>query len=187
MIYLIRHGQTELNCRRVIQGRSDYPLNENGIAQAREAAKKLNGIAFDAVYSSPLIRAIQTAKLIAPDAVPLMDDRLTDMDYGPYEGVGINALPREVSAYFRDFVHKPAPEGMEQLGSVMRRAGAFLDERCRTGGNILIVTHAIIMKGLLEHMTPEAFGSFWPRHMGNCALYAASYAPGDAWSVPAEL
>ena len=59
----------------VLQGRSDYPLNENGIAQAREAAKKLNGIAFDAVYSSPLIRALQTAKIIAPNLVPVVDQR----------------------------------------------------------------------------------------------------------------
>ncbi len=75
MIYIIRHGQTELNSKRVLQGRSDYPLNEIGIQQAKEAAEKLQGITFDTVYSSPLIRALQTAKIIAPNLVPVVDQR----------------------------------------------------------------------------------------------------------------
>ena len=95
-LYIIRHGQTELNNRKVLQGRSDHPLNENGIAQARDAAEKLKGITFDVVWSSPLIRALQTAKIIVPDAKPRIDERLIEMEYGPYEGMGLNELPQEV-------------------------------------------------------------------------------------------
>ena len=73
MIYIIRHGQTELNSRKVLQGRSDHPLNERGIAQAEEAAEKLKSVSFDAVYSSPLIRAIQTARIVAPGREPIID------------------------------------------------------------------------------------------------------------------
>ena len=91
MVYIIRHGQTELNNRKVLQGRSDHPLNATGIAQAREAANRLKGVSFDAVYSSPLIRAIQTANIVAPDVEPLVDDRLIEMEYGPYEGMGLEA------------------------------------------------------------------------------------------------
>ena len=182
MIFLVRHGQTELNRRKVIQGRSDYPLNESGIAQAEEAAEKLRGVSFDAVYSSPLIRAVQTARIVAPDAEPVIDGRLIDMDYGPYEGMGIDRLPPEVIAYFRDFVHKPAPEGMEQISGVARRAGAFLEERCRSGGNILVVTHAIVIRRMLEHLAPA---QDWPRRIANCAVYTASCLPDGAWSVPA--
>ena len=76
MIYIVRHGQTEMNNRKALQGRSDVPLNETGIAQARAAAEKLTGIRFDRVYTSPLIRAIQTAKIIVPYVEPVMDDRL---------------------------------------------------------------------------------------------------------------
>ena len=77
MIYIIRHGKTELNQANVLQGRSDHPLNEEGVRQAKEAAAMLSGIRFSHVFSSPLIRAMQTAKIVAPDAVPVVDDRLT--------------------------------------------------------------------------------------------------------------
>ena len=83
MIYVIRHGQTELNSRGVLQGRSDRPLNETGIAQARAAAERLRDIRFDRVYTSPLVRAVQTAQILAPDITPVIDARLIEMDYGP--------------------------------------------------------------------------------------------------------
>ncbi len=65
-IYVVRHGQTEMNNRKALQGRSNYPLNEAGIAQAQKAAEELKHIAFAKVYTSPLKRAIQTAEIIAP-------------------------------------------------------------------------------------------------------------------------
>ena len=143
MIYIIRHGQTEMNHRGVLQGRSDHPLNAAGIAQAEEAASLLRGIPFSAVYTSPLTRALQTARIVAPGIVPMVDPRLVEMDYGPYEGADLRRLPPEVITFFRDFVHNPAPRGMEPLGEVVRRTGAFLEERCRTEEDFLISTHAI--------------------------------------------
>ena len=107
MIYIIRHGQTELNTRNVLQGRSDHPLNETGVRQAMEAAERLKGIVFTAVYSSPLIRAIRTAEIIAPALEPVIDERLIEMEYGPYEGKGLRELGPEVMTFFRDFVHNP--------------------------------------------------------------------------------
>ena len=68
MIYIIRHGQTELNITNVLQGRSNHPLNETGIRQAEEAAERLKDISFDVVYSSPLIRAVRTAEIIVPES-----------------------------------------------------------------------------------------------------------------------
>ena len=182
MIYIIRHGQTELNNRQVLQGRSNHPLNDAGIRQAQDAAKKLQGVSFDIVYSSPLIRAMQTARIIAPDLEPVIDDRLIEMDYGPYEGMDLHDLAPEVLTFFGDFVHIPAPEGMEQLGSVVDRAGAFLRDCCRTDANILISTHAIAMKGILEYLTPDSCGSYWSRYIGNCAIYTVEYLPEGTWS-----
>lgn len=124
-IYIIRHGQTELNSRQVLQGRSDYPLNEAGIAQAEGAARRLQGIRFDRVYTSPLRRAVQTAEIVAPGVPQIVDRRLIEMDYGPYEGARLRELPPEVLTFFQDFVHNPAPDGMELLSSVEARAGSF--------------------------------------------------------------
>ena len=187
VIYIVRHGQTELNSRQVLQGRSDHPLNEAGIRQAEAAAAKLSGIAFDAVYSSPLIRAIQTAKIIAPALEPVIDDRLIEMEYGPYEGLGLGNLPPEVLTFFSDFVHNPAPEGMEQLSSVVGRAEAFLTDCAGARGTLLVSTHAIAMKGLLEYLTPDSGGRYWSKYIGNCAVYRAEVLPDGTWSVPEEF
>ena len=109
----------EMNSRKVLQGRSNYPLNDAGIAQAQKAADELRHVSFTRVYTSPLKRAAQTAEIIAPYAHAVIDDRLIEMDYGPYEGVDLNHLPPEILSFFSDFAHNPAPEGMEQLGSVV--------------------------------------------------------------------
>ena len=186
MIYVIRHGQTELNNRKLLQGRSNQPLNEAGLAQAQQAAALLRGIAFSAVYSSPLTRAVQTAEAVVPALNPILDERLIEMDYGPYEGTDLTNPAPEVLTFFSDFVHNPAPAGMEPLDSVVGRAGAFLEELCRTQENILISTHAIAMKGILEYLTPESRGSYWSKYIGNCEVYVAEYKNG-AFSVPVPL
>lgn len=186
MIYIIRHGQTEMNNRQVLQGRSDLPLNESGAAQARAAAERLQAVRFERVYSSPLTRAVQTAKLVAPSVEPILDDRLIEMDYGPYEGIDLHHLPPEIITFFSDFVHNPAPEGMEQLSSVVQRAASFLEEIRQLEGDILISAHAISMKGLLEVLTPGSNGAYWSKYIGNCAVYAASNQNGRI-GIPEEL
>ena len=189
MIYIIRHGETELNRRFVLQGRSDAPLNDLGVAQAREAGQALRerGIRFDAVYSSPLRRAIRTAELVS-GLTPVIDDRLIEMDYGPYEGQDLRKLPPELLHFFSDFVRHPAPDGMEPLASVTARLGALLEELRRDppSGNVLLSTHAIAMKGALEYLTPDAGGAWWSKHIGNCAVYITDFVHGE-YTVPMEL
>ena len=97
------------------------------------------------------------------------------MDYGPYEGMDLEKPAPEIMAFFMDFAGTPAPEGMEQLSSVVARAGRFLEEIISEArnGDIIISTHAIAMKGLLEYMTPGSEGSYWSTYVGNCEIYAA--------------
>ena len=190
MLYLIRHGQTALNSAFALQGRSDTPLNETGTAQAEAAGLwfRERGIRFDRVYSSPLERAVQTARLAAGTQVPLeTDPRLIEMDYGPYEGVSLQALPPELVTFFSDLVHNPAPEGMEPLPDVVARLGAFLEELrpAAETQTILVSTHAIALKGALEYLTPESRGSFWSKNIGNCAIYQAEVR-GGVYGVPID-
>ncbi|MBQ6488430.1 MAG: histidine phosphatase family protein [Solobacterium sp.] len=190
-VYILRHGQTDKNKEKVLQGRSDLPLNEEGRQQAEETGAyfRQNGISFDRVYSSPLSRAVQTAEQAAPGHDVLKDERLLEMDYGPYEGSSLTSPAPEIVEFFRDFVHHPAPEGMESLASVTARLGTFLDELAGTCGpseNILISTHAIAMKGALEYLMPESKGSWWSTYIGNCAVYMAEYRNG-AYSAPKEI
>ena len=108
MIYIIRHGKTELNKAKVLQGRSNFPLNEEGILQAREAAELLGDVSSSRVFSSPLTRAVQTAEILAPHIKPVIDERLIEMDYGPYEGMSLLEPKEEVLVFFSDFVNNPA-------------------------------------------------------------------------------
>jgi broad specificity phosphatase PhoE len=188
MIYVIRHGQTVLNSAHALQGRSDAPLNATGEEQAREAGRRLakRGIAFSHVFSSPLTRAVQTAELVAPSVPVRIDKRLIEMDYGPYEGIDLKTPPPEIIKFFSDFVNNPAPEGMEQLTDVVQRTGAFVEEVKGLGGNVLISTHAIAMKGILEYLTPDSGGSYWSKYVGNCAVYAIA-VEGGRLGVPAEF
>ena len=190
MIYIIRHGQTELNNAAALQGRSDHPLNENGVAQAETAGAwfRARRIRFARVWSSPLRRAVQTARLAAWDGTPVeTDERLIEMDYGPYEGMSLAKPAPEVLVFFSDFVHNPAPAGMEPLADVVARLGAFLEELkdCAGDGNILISTHAIAMKGALEYLTPESRGAYWSKNIGNCAVYQTELVNGS-YLVPVE-
>lgn len=190
-IYIIRHGQTEKNKAHALQGRSDDLLNEAGMIQAREAAAwfKDQGISFDLVYSSPLKRAVDTGMIAAGEHIPLqIDERLIEMDYGPYEGMDLTAPAPEIITFFSDFVNNPAPEGMEPLADVVARAGAFMEDIKDQvdGKTILISTHAIAMKGILEYLTPRSGGSYWSKFIGNCAVYETSLE-GGKFKIPWEV
>ncbi len=190
MIYIIRHGQTELNKAHALQGRSDLPLNENGVREAEEARKWFedNGIEISYIFSSPLERAMKTAEIAAPGAEMNTDDRLLEMDYGPYEGMDLRDPAPEVTEFFRDFVNNPAPEGMEQLSDVVKRTGGFIEEIRSLEGNILVSTHAIAMKGILEYLTPDSKGSYWSKHIGNCTVYAYDNSGKDGGdNIPTEV
>ncbi|MBR3166501.1 MAG: histidine phosphatase family protein [Lachnospiraceae bacterium] len=191
MIYIVRHGQTAKNKANILQGRSDIPLNGTGIRQAEETGRKFAdaGVILQKVWSSPLLRARQTAEAIAPGVPCFTDGRLIEMDYGPYEGMDLNDPAPEVLTFFRDFVHNPAPEGMEPLSDVVRRAGEFLEEIRQEAASVdlLISTHAIAMKGILEYLTPDAHGKYWSKYIGNCEVYAAEVNGDGTFSVPYQV
>ena len=203
MIYIIRHGQTDQNLAFRIQGQRDFPLNETGEAQARDARDKFSalGIEFDRVYTSPLSRARRTAEIVvsAPGTGAqegagaedmILEPRLIEMDYGPYEGRDLKNLPEEMLYFFKDFKHHPAPDGVEQLPDLVARLGSFLEDlRAQLGDtrgeNILLSTHAIAMKAALEYLTPGSDGAYWSKFVKNCAVYRFDLVDGE-FTVPEE-
>ncbi len=189
MIYFIRHGQTELNKLEILQSTSDYPLNEQGKAEAREAAEKLinRGIVFSHVYSSPYIRAVQTAQIVT-GIDPITDDRLKEMNYGPYEGIPVKDMPGELWQFFTNITVQRAPEGMEQLDHLIARGASFVNDirEQAVNENVLVATHAVILKGILEYLSPESKGSYWMKPMHNCEVYACEVT-ADGFSIPVKL
>ncbi len=151
-ISLVRHGQTDWNRDRRIQGRSDVPLNDTGREQARETGRALRARRFDGIYASPLIRAFETAAIIAgelgmpgPTAVPGLEER----SYGRAEGM---TGPEIEAAFSTDRSNVP---GWEDDASVLGRilpALARLAENHR-GEHVLVVAHGGVIGMLVRHVT----------------------------------
>lgn len=139
MIYFVRHGQTEWNKIGKMQGHKDIELNDEGREQAQVVKEKLQGIKFDKVFSSPLIRATETAKIISNQEITI-DNRLIERFNGELEG----KFKKDIKV-FPDFNDPNDTRfGIESLDSFKSRINDFLDEITKKykDKNILVVTHA---------------------------------------------
>ena len=133
-IYIIRHGQTVWNAKKLLQGSTDIELNENGRELAGETGRNLESVHFDKIYSSPLIRAYETACLIRGHRnIPIIrDERLRELCFGINEGKNFSKLLEDESDPFHYFFKQPelyrAPEHGETLEHICERAADFLQE-----------------------------------------------------------
>ena len=125
-MYLVRHGQTESSARKAYSGRSDVALTDEGREQARRAAEQLAGAGIDAVFSSPLSRARDTAQAIADaTGAPLtVDERLTEVDYGDFEGLDRAGARERFGQAFEDWRADPFGSPVAGHGAAGRRAGS---------------------------------------------------------------
>ena len=180
-IYLIRHGETNWNKEKRLQGQVNIPLNENGLAVAKLTAAGLREVEFDAVYSSPLARAYQTACLVTEGRYPVIpDDRLQEMSFGPLEGYFIgkdnyNVPDPAFQNYFLAPEQYANPEGAESYPEVCSRTGAFMKELMENPDNqdktILVSTHGAALRGLLISVFQKPISEYWKGGVHrNCAV-----------------
>lgn len=144
-LYVVRHGQIPSNIEGIISCWNDEALTEEGIRQANAMRDSLNDISFDVLYSSPVPRAIQTAKIIIPNGDFILDDRLAERE--PGELLGKPRKDVDKAMWNSLEVHR-TPEGAETLLSGLERVRSFLDEihSKYKDKTILIVTHNFISK-----------------------------------------
>ena len=123
-IWITRHGQTRFNRSRLMQGLTDEPLNEKGIEQAERAREVIGDVRFDAVYSSPLIRAKQTASIIGGVGIEevITDPRIIEADFGKYELHKYYLLGPAMTLYWALPEVFPAPKTVETTASLRRRS-----------------------------------------------------------------
>lgn len=179
MLYIMRHGKTEWNSRHKLQGRTDIPLNEEGIIMAEKACEKYKNIHFDICYCSPLIRAKQTAEIVLKGRnIPIItDDRLLEMSFGIYEGIensfqipdcAINVLFKEPIKY------TSPPKGAESLEDLFSRTGEFLKEvitpKLEAEEDILIVGHGAMNSSIICQIKNIPIEKFWSTNTDNCKL-----------------
>jgi broad specificity phosphatase PhoE len=174
-LYLVRHGQTQWNVDRIIQGHSNIPLNEEGKRQTHEQRENLKHIAFSKVYSSDLIRAHKTAEILNSDRKldHQTSNTLRERNFGLYEGTSMEQHRFrlwDLLAHHRDHPHikESHVESDEQM---VMRALPFLREVStkNKGQNVLIVTHGGLMRTLLIHLGYAEVDDFPPNAIKNLA------------------
>ena len=144
-IYLARHGETAWSLTGQHTGRTDIPLTPKGEDNARALAKRLHGLKFGRVYTSPLVRAKRTAELAGfPDAE--IEPDLLEYDYGQYEGLRTAEIRQQRPDWdlFRDGC--PGGETVEQVGARADRLFARL--RTLPPGDVLLFAHGHILRVL---------------------------------------
>jgi broad specificity phosphatase PhoE len=155
-LILVRHGQTDWNLARRYQGQQDIPLNAEGLRQAHALTTLLSAEVFDAIYSSDLKRALQTAQILLDDRnIPLITDtRLREIGFGDWEGELFREMftkyPERFALSRNDPAIIMAPSG-ESVAQVAERTSAIADEitRLYPSGRVLIVTHGMALATLV--------------------------------------
>jgi broad specificity phosphatase PhoE len=165
-LYVVRHGQTERSARMIYSGRADVALTPTGSEQARLAAEKLAAAGVDAIYSSPLVRAQETAWAIAAatGAPFVVEPRLIEVDYGPIEGLDRPAARERFGELFQAWRKDPygAPlPGMEPLGDALARAREATAEAIAGHDAPVLVGHQGILRLVLVALGQIAPGDYF--------------------------
>jgi len=178
-ILLIRHGETEWNRLHRFQGRSDVPLNEMGIAQARALAGAVQSEPLVAIYSSPLSRALETARIIhgLHPGIPLViEGELVEMDLGSFDGMDAGAWASKHPDFLRAWQEDPAGvrmPGGETLAEVQSRAVRAIHRVTRDhapGDHLLLSSHNFVNLTILCHAMEIPLSRFRKIRQGTAAL-----------------
>ena len=158
-IYLVRHGETELNQKKCYYGHMDVGLSEKGVKQAKAIGAFFQNRSFDVVVSSPLILAVKTAEYIlgGREQKIVVDERLSEQNFGIFEGFTYEQLleryPDEFQSWNQDFSGYRIPGG-ESFSDVRDRIDNYLKELIGRDGTMLLVAH----KGTLGHFLASSLG-----------------------------
>ncbi len=173
---LIRHGQTDWNAQRRLQGSTDIPLNDVGRGQARDAVAVLSGYEWDAIVSSPLSRAAETADLIAAGLGLTVNRRvpeLTERRFGPAEGLQagpeLDALRTPNGFRDAESEDEAASRGLAALESL---AAEF------RGRRLLVVAHGTLLRVSLSRAIGRTLHS-----IDNAVLNLAHHRPAVGWQL----
>lgn len=164
-LYFVRHGETEWNVKKKIQGKTDIPLNENGLCQARALAKRLAGerLRVARAYTSPQLRAAETAQALADtlgvECISLSG--LREMDMGEWEGYNWDTIRESYGEAYdrwnghRRYTHTPGGESYDEvLGRTLMALKEILE---RETEDVLVVSHSAILMALRCYLAELPF------------------------------
>jgi len=180
-IILVRHGETEWNVKEVFRGRIDIELNETGIKQAELLAEYLSSTKIQAIYSSPLKRAVKTAETIA--GYHKLDVEiapgLVDFDYGKWQGLPHQEVKDKYKELYALWVSHPdrvkIPAG-ESLNDVRKRAMSVVgDVIAKCKGTVVLVAHRVVNKVLICALLGLDNSHFWNIRQDTCGITTFIY------------
>jgi 2,3-bisphosphoglycerate-dependent phosphoglycerate mutase len=188
-ILLVRHGETDWNATGRLQGQSDTPLNALGHEQARRAAQRLAAEPVQALYSSDLARAFQTATIIGHTLglTVVTSSRLRERQYGAWEGLTAAEIqaryPEEFAAWRARSVDFAPPQG-ETRSQLLTRGLAELNAIARrhAGEMAVVVTHGGLCYVIISHFLASIDGDRREFTFGNASIHTLE-ASAERWSV----
>lgn len=185
-IYLIRHGETDWNVARRIQGHSDIPLNQTGREQALRLAERLQYIPISRICSSDLQRAVETAQPLA-QRLGLSVHRFSELrerHYGEWEGKNYEEVRAEMPDV-NEWTEQNRRYNIETFSSMQQRGMNCLRSIIRedTSGHLVVISHGGMLNALLHDMSRGEHGTGKTR-WGNTALTHVEYA-ADEWVLHA--
>lgn len=179
-IYFVRHGETIWNKEKKIQGQSDIPLNGYGKELGEITAKALKDISFDIVYSSPLIRAKETAEILLKNRnLEIHEDpRLVEMSFGEGEGESLPEIHTHPEMKLHNFIHNPGqytpPAGGETFEELYDRCKNFIEEIILPAEKkydcMLVVGHGALIRGFIHNINNRPSKDFWIVTHKNCSV-----------------
>lgn len=180
-IILARHGETEWNVEEVFRGRVDVELNEIGIKQAELLAEYLSDFKIEAVYSSPLKRALKTAETIASYHKLRVEiaPGLIDLDFGKWQGLCLKEVKKKYKELYAEWVNHPErvkiPDG-ESLNDVRARAIAVIDSViAKYRETAVLVSHRVVNKVLICALLGLDNSHFWKIKQDTCGISTFIY------------
>lgn len=177
ILYVTRHGETDYNVSGRYCGSTDIPLNETGIRQAYELTKRLRGMKFDAVISSPMLRAQQTADIVCAslDMQYNTYDQFAERNMGVYEGLTRDeARERYPDLWNRQCTRKPddAPDGGETLREACGRIDGGMERLIQeyNGKTALLICHGFAARAVHRFCLGLSFDEMAGFVLGNCEV-----------------
>ena len=184
-ILLARHGETDWNVAEVFRGRIDVELNETGIEQAKLLAEYLSSASVDAVYSSPLKRALQTAEAIASRKKLKVEiaPGLVDLDFGEWQGLSHREVKSKYPELYMQWIDHPGRvkmPGGESLYEVRGRALVVVEDMARKHeGTVVLVSHRVVNKVLICALLGLDNSHFWNIRQDTCGVTSFVYEKGQ--------
>ena len=147
-LYVVRHGQTDQNLLGLVQGDTESDLTEKGIEEAKALRELVASLNIDVVVSSPLRRALDTAKIITDNKYDIIiDKRLIERDFGLSEGKPVD---EELTIKYWDFKLNTDINGVEKVQDLMFRITEFIEDMRNKYNDkkVLVVAHSAILRAI---------------------------------------